>query len=213
MPHALTKTVFYFDELSESAKETARDWWRNNAYEYDWYEFIFDDAKECLANCGLDIDKIYFSGFSSQGDGACFEGSWSAEKVNAKALKEHTPKDNRLHDLVDKFAIVAKEYPGSSISVKHSGHYYHEHCTYFSDFEVSENDPINDLDYGSPEYKEREELIILAEQDIIDHCRDAMIWIYHRLEQEYEYLNADPQVDESILANEYKFYENGKIAI
>jgi hypothetical protein len=39
-----------------------------------------------------------------------------------------------------------------------------------------------------------------------------MRWIYRQLEREYDYQNADAQVDENIRANEYEFYEDGKRA-
>lgn len=37
-------------------------------------------------------------------------------------------------------------------------------------------------------------------------------WIYRQLETEYDYQNSDEQVDESIIANEYEFTEEGKPA-
>jgi len=212
MPHIQQKTVYYFDELSDSAKDTARQWWRNGAFDYEWYDSVFEDAQQCLAYCGLDVEKIYFSGFSSQGDGACFNGTWSAGEVNAVNLKAHASQDRELHRLVDAFAAIAKEYSGSSISFKHSGHYYHPYCTKFSDFEVSEDDLINSLDYGAPEYRARESLIFSAEQEVIELCRDSMKWVYRQLEREWDFQNADEQVDENIRANEYEFLEDGRRA-
>ena len=37
-----------------------------------------------------------------------------------------------------------------------------------------------------------------------------MDWLYRTLEREYNDLNSDEQVDESIRTNEYTFTENGK---
>lgn len=42
--------------------------------------------------------------------------------------------------------------------------------------------------------------------------REFADWIYSRLEAEYEYQNADEQVDESIRINEYEFAEDGNRA-
>ena len=39
--------------------------------------------------------------------------------------------------------------------------------------------------------------------------RDFNRWIYTSLRDEYEYLTADEQVDESIRENEYEFTEDG----
>ena len=52
----------------------------------------------------------------------------------------------------------------------------------------------------------------LPEDAIRENCRDFMDWIYKSLEREYDYMMANEQVDDSIIANEYEFTENGEIA-
>lgn len=47
----ITKTVYEFDELNDRAKEKARDWYREHALDYDWWECVYEDA----ANIGLKI--------------------------------------------------------------------------------------------------------------------------------------------------------------
>ena len=44
-----------------------------------------------------------------------------------------------------------------------------------------------------------------VEDEITDLLREFMDWIYSRLEKEWDYMNSDKSVDESILANEYNF--------
>ena len=66
--------VYKFSELDKSAKETAMQNWREGHLDYEWWDFVFEDATEIGKLMGIDIDQIYFSGFASQGDGACFEG-------------------------------------------------------------------------------------------------------------------------------------------
>jgi hypothetical protein len=39
--------------------------------------------------------------------------------------------------------------------------------------------------------------------------RDFADWIYSQLEKEYEWQNADEQVDDTIRANAYEFDEDG----
>lgn len=43
-----TKTIkmYSFDELSEKAKETARNWWREAAGCDEWWETVFEDARQ-----------------------------------------------------------------------------------------------------------------------------------------------------------------------
>ena len=70
----IEKTIYQFDELTDAAKEKAREWFRGIADEWG-DECIIDDAKRIGAMIGFDVDKIYWRGFSSQGDGACWTGS------------------------------------------------------------------------------------------------------------------------------------------
>lgn len=202
--------VFKFDELGDKAKERARDWYRQHAFDHDWWDSVYEDAKTCLALAGFDIDRIYFSGFWSQGDGACFEGAWSAKDVNVAKLKEHAPKDEELHRIVDALAEIARQHQDASFNVKHAGHYHHEHCTRFSDVEYGDDDPIETLPYGGPEYQERVAYLDGRTEELIELARDAMRWIYAQLEAEYEFLNSDEQVDELIRANAYEFTEEGR---
>lgn len=188
-------TVYKFNELSDKAKETARDWYREGALNNDWYDFVYEDAQRILNLAGFTIDKIYFSGFSSQGDGACFTGSWKADNVKlGEAIKE-APQDKDILRIANEIERITKLWPESNMTVKHSGHYYHK---YETTFEVNSDNKGN-LEEGS-------------EEAIIEVSRDAMEWIYRRLENEYNFMNEDDQIDENIIANEYEFEETGNRA-
>ena len=57
-----TKTIeiYEFNELSESAKETALDAVRQGNYGYDWFDFVYEDAESIgllLTGFGLDRDR------------------------------------------------------------------------------------------------------------------------------------------------------------
>jgi hypothetical protein len=49
-----TRTLYTFDELSDKAKDKAREWWRAGALNYAWWEFIFEDAE----SIGLKITEF-----------------------------------------------------------------------------------------------------------------------------------------------------------
>ena len=208
MPKPRTTLVYQFDELDEKAKERARKWYRQGNYDDSfWSECVIDDAKEIGTHMGMDIDNIYFSGFWSQGDGACFEGTWRASDVKVDKLKEYAPQDKELHRIVDGLADLAKEYPDGYFRVTHRGHYSHSGCTSF-DVELP-REQKEELEYGSPEYKALQVKLGEDEDTLIELARDFMDWIYRILEKEWEYLNADEQVDESIRANDYEFLKDG----
>ena len=96
MPKIVETTVFRFDELSDDAKDYARAWYRGVAFDDDWYEFVIEDFERICAIFGVRLKsdavrlygggtrqkpRIYFSGFSSQGDGACFCASYAHKKA------------------------------------------------------------------------------------------------------------------------------------
>lgn len=65
--------VYQFSELSKKAKEKALEVCRDINTKYDdWHDPIIEGAKEYLEASGFNEPKIYYSGFWSQGDGACF---------------------------------------------------------------------------------------------------------------------------------------------
>jgi hypothetical protein len=201
-----TKTInlFTFNELSDSAKEKARNWWREGSNDDTfWSECVIDEAKEEGRNMGLDIDKVYFRGFWSQGDGACFEGTWHACDVKAGETAKDwgdSPATKEIRRIAAEFEETAKNFPNASFSVKHSGHYSHEFCT---DFNVSLGE---DEDNGSISQEEWSR----AESDLIETARDYMRWIYKQLEKEYEYQNSDEVIDELLESNGYTFREDGE---
>jgi hypothetical protein len=210
----VTIEVYEYDELSPEAQTKARDWFRA-ADEGDAFyaESVYEDAAEIAGHLGITIEKserrsryhIFWSGFSSQGDGACFEGSWSAANVNAKALIEYAPQDVELHRIVKGFAEVAAAFPQASFTVKQSGHYNHEHCTEFAfEFEASETELARrgGFDQRQPEDD--------AEDRLRTAAKDFMRWIYKQLETAYNYEQEDETVAENIRANEYGFTVDGK---
>lgn len=187
--------VYTFDELSDDAKEKARGWWREGGTDSDWWEYIFDDAKTIATLFGLDIERVFFSGFSSQGDGACFEGGYQYKKGALAAVKAYAPLDTELHRIVKALQEVQrKAFYRLGASTKHRGHYYHSGCMAIDVCHI--DDSWRDI--GA------------LEDDIAECLRDFADWIYRQLEREYEYQNSDEQVDEAIRANGYTFTEDGK---
>lgn len=200
MPHNKTETVFYFAELEDDAKEKAREWYRNGALDYEWWDSVYEDAITCAAILGIEITTIYFSGFSSQGDGACFEGSYAYAKGSAKEIRKHAPQDMDLGSIADRLMELQRFwFYGLSASVRQSGHYMHEMCT-----------TINVHDDQNVCRSTR--AIVDAEEDLTGLLREFMQWIYSQLMKEYDWLNSEEQVDESITINEYEFNQDGSIA-
>ena len=206
------KTVYTFDELSDEAKENARNWWRE-CEEQDWQggEFVIDDASTVARIIGIEFDTrpvklmgggtrndptVYWSGFYSQGDGACFEGSYSYAKGASKAIREYAPQDTTLHAIADGLQKVQKcHFYSLAARMTHRGGYYHSG---YMSVDVEDNrDSYRDI-------RESEDLI----KDLMCDFAD---WIYSRLQDEYEYTMSAENVDEAIRINGYEFDENGRI--
>jgi hypothetical protein len=215
MPHIREVTVYQFDELSDHAKEQARQWYRTASQGDNYFaESVIEDAATIADLLGINLRQttvklmgggtrqeptIYWSGFWSQGDGACFEGTYYYAKGSTRKIREHAPQDTDLHTLTDGLAAVQRKYWYQlQASVKHRGHYQHELCT---EIDVESSGLIN-ADRITPEDADT----------VRELLRDFMRWIYRQLEKEYEYQNSDEVVDETIRANEYEFDEEGNRA-
>lgn len=196
MPRTIEKTVYKFDELSDSAKERAREWYRELIFSDSCdLECICEDAKTIAKLFGLEIENIYFSGFGSQGDGACFEGTYAYKKGAAKAVREYAPQDAELHAIVGRLQDVQRRnFYRLTASCTHRGHYYHSGCMSV-DIEERANRWRDIGDDGG---------------ELRDLLREFADWVYSRLKDEYYYQTSDEAVDESITINEYEFDEEGR---
>lgn len=222
MPHVIEKTVFYFEELSDSAKESARQWYREGMDNF-WSESVITDAVQIAEMLGIEVKTvtrnwhnittkksgtitepaIWWSGFSSQGDGAQFEGHYKYKAKAHKAIRAHAPLDTELHAIADELMTVQKAHGYRlEASVKSSGSYSHEYCTNIDVQLVPRGERFDSSAVDSPGIAVQEEVIALL--------RRYMKWIYKALETEYEWQTADEQVDDSIIANGYEFTESGK---
>lgn len=204
--------VFKYSELSEHAKSKARDWWRNTSCGDNFFaEHVYDYAAEIGAIMGIDLCQtrkqrvdgspiytptIYYSGFWSQGDGACFESTYRYKKGALSALRKHVNDPELLRICKALQDAQSKYFYRLQASTKHSGHYYHSGCMRVS------------VDYIG-DYVDRE--TDKGEDEITQALRDFADWIYAQLESAYDYENSDDNVAEVIEMNEYEFTEDGEI--
>ena len=204
----VTETPRVYTKQEEALIERYRD---TNVHWADWYTAVEEQVEEELAEIGFDVTQMYFSGFWSQGDGACFEGTMS----DWAKFCEQVP------TFVKAFPFLS-EYlkdEGATYTSGHSGHYYHEQCTnhdYSSELEygldqIDEDeitDPAAQMRYAMYKKALVEEGEIQRNQYsaittwLKEFFQDKMRDLYERLEQEYDYLTSDDVVWESIEAND-----------
>lgn len=187
------KTVYTYPELSESAQAKARDWYREGGFNYEWWGGVYDDARTVAALMGVEVGDIYFSGFWSQGDGACFEGSYAYAAGGVDAVIDYAPKDYKLHGIAEALRDAQRpEFYQLEASVRHRGQHSNSFCTVIAVTRDGYNAAAGPA------------------EDVCEALRGLMQWVYRQLESEYEHLSSDGAVAETIAANEYEFTEDGK---
>ena len=211
MPQIIETTVYHLEELSDDSKEQARAWYRGIAFDDDWHEPVYEDFERICEILGLRLKtstvrlfgggtrqkpRIWFSGFSSQGDGACFEAFYSYKNDALNNIRAHAPQDTELHQIAAALlAIQRRNFFQLHAETVHRGHHYHELCMAVS------------VERDSPTYRD---MTANAEDIVTEALRDLARWLYRQLEREYEYQTSNEAVDEAIQANEYSFTEPGR---
>lgn len=207
MSRVIETTVFTVNELTPEAFKKAHERYCNKGLGYDWWDFIFSDFTEIANILGIDIatlrnePSIYFRGFCSQGDGACFAGDYAYAKGSVAKIKEYAPKDTVLHQIAIDLREVQRRYfykVVASVS-QPSGHYVHEKSVSI--------DVMHDTEapYGGDRIKD-------ADQKQVEKCLERLMqWLYKSLEKENEYLMSEEYFKQDAEANGWEFKENGKM--
>jgi hypothetical protein len=204
MPETIETTVYQFDELSDAAKERARDWWKESRDESD-FDAVLEDFGRICDLIGITLDthpvqlmsgktrydpKIWYQVGYCQSDFAAFEGNYRYRTQAAKKLKQYAPQDAKLAAIVDALQEVQKRNSyGLRATVTHH-HYYGLQV----ETEHTAGREISDEDH----------------ETVKEAMRDLASWLYDTLRKEDEYQTEDEQVDENIRANEYTFTETGR---
>lgn len=198
-----------YKELSDTAKEHAFE--RHQEYaqsnDYFWWESTEEYWVEKLEGLGIytDTDKMHFSGFRSQGDGACFTGS-----INLREFLEAHPDLKQEH--VNLYMAVvpfdtrgaACEYYDIELTRVGGSHYNHEKSVHLGSWDLN---ILPELD--NDEGEDYELYMMEAESDITEQCREYMKEIYRELEAEHDYQQSIDCFLESV---DYKdFDEQGEL--
>lgn len=206
MPVEKTIMLYQYGELSDEAKEAARDWWLSCRDTQD-FEFVVDDFARICEIIGITLDthevrlmsgktrqdpNVWWSVGYCQSDFAAFDGRYSYKLGCLAAIKDYAPKDEKLHAIVADLR-KAQALHGYRLSARIKHHDY-----YGLQLEVSEGDDEN-ADVSAAAYTGIQEAI-----------KDLWRWLYDTLRREDEYQTSEEYVVEAIEANEYTFTEDGE---
>lgn len=218
---------YSFEELSPEAKEKALDHFRDANVDYDgWHDHIIEDFKEdLLHNFGFDEVDVQYSGFYSQGDGASFTGyCGNSEKFMKNGLgitkstdlidmgEEKKSDDDDLVDLMGDLRDIGfdtrERYKPDDFyfSVVRNTHRYSHENTIEGEIEVDEIELDRDDD------RDPDGMIDGLTDQTTEWARSKSRELYDMLYKEYEYLTSDDAVEDTIIANDYKFKEDGSLA-
>jgi len=182
-----TKTydLYAFDNLAASVRTQVLDRERDvNVGDEWWSAATVESWQATLEGQGYRSTKILFSGFGSQGDGACFEATLDL----ALWL--------RTHRHAGKYCGLGRTVDEVTITIRQAGHYYHERS-----MEVAGSYDGGD-DRVAQELDEVERLIDADATAISRH-------IYRDLQDRYLALTDDAAVAETLRANDVLFHQDG----
>lgn len=220
------KPNFLASELEDSdasgkVYERYADW---NVNMDGWWEPDVEGFKENMKEIGVNVSQVYFSGFNSQGDGACFECEldmkvFIPELINnsrIEALKSSyeecnsllLPKELGLRLVYDK-SLTNKLCEALSCSTHHNGHYYHSGCMDVSmgmDMSWFEEDDCTEgeLWYWMDNFYEG------LKNMFTEFLRGLADDLYKKLSDSDDYLRSQLAVFESLDCNEKYFFANGE---
>ena len=199
------KTLYKYEELSDRAKQRARECYLEGGLDYSWWEDSYEGFARVAEILGITLSQrsvplmsgkcryepeIYFSGFYHQGSGSSFCGTYGYAKGAVAKIKKYAPQDEELHRIAQGLQDVQRR------------HFYRLTADI-----TSARDHYIRVEVEDSENRYRD--IGDAEDDVRGLMNDFNDWMFKCLQDEYEYLTSDEAVEESIVANEYEFDEYG----
>lgn len=203
MKPTTTKTIdlWSYKDASDTLKDIILEKHRYLNVEHDdWSEYCIELQAEEMEEHGFVSPEIRFSGFSSQGDGACFDiKSFDAGRY----IKENT--------LQEQFPLITK-YPEAIFGYirenSHSHHYCHSNTRYF-ELNIEETELPETM---ATEFNEYEKEASAFEKHVEQTREELSNSTYSNLSNVYYSHLEDDSVADMLEANEYLFDENGDIS-
>ena len=200
--------VYTFNELDQESKEKAINDHRNNYNDCDFDDYFDDETLEfkCfLKNIGFNNVETFYSGFHSQGDGACFDFT------NLNLDEVVTKQEGNTYSVVhDKFIEENIKLLKDILKIKESI----EFSTYITRYNYN-HEKSRGIDYKF--YNEHKTCKTI--EKLISNFLDVLGDLYIDLSQKYykqlsnhaAYVDSDEYIIETLINNDYEFTINGKI--
>ena len=214
----ISEATYHYNELPEQGREKARDNYIQNWIHDNWYDYIYEDAKDGGSVRGFEIEDINFSGFWSQGDGAMWTGAVDIPKFIEHYFPESIGRECWLW-------LIEDGWVESRVNIHRSSHHFsHSNCMGITGTEPAHYDEddtlrvdcilkhapietiysliIHDTACSIKDISDLEELIL-------NEARRYADMVYDRLRDGYEYECSEGQISECYDANNVLFNEEG----
>ncbi len=188
--------------LQQEAQFMSGDCW--------WSESVDDDFKTDGVERGFDIEEMFWSGFSSQGDGASWVGTVDIGRFLACHLAPTNPQYARYVVLQE---LVAGSRIDTYAKITAEGHYSHEYSMRCGDVEAdvvggtmhegvlqgADTEVLFDSIDG-------DNLLSDLEEWILEQAQDYARKYYAALESEYDYLTGE----DALIERDLDYDEEGE---
>ena len=189
-----------FDGLDAENQERAREWYLEDGPPDGWYEWVFGDFARVCDRLGVQLrfhderligggtreePNIYFDGFGTQRDSACYEGEWTFVEDAVERIESYAPEDGELHSIAGRLAQAQRENDGELYARVRS--------------------PRGNYMTVDVEREDDREMAPGTEDAVIEALQDLGTWLFRSLEREYHDQLSNETVDETIRINEWLF--------
>jgi hypothetical protein len=182
--------IYTVDELDEKVRNTVIEEYRDILVEYDWWEPIYEGFREDMRELGLE-GELCFSGFYSQGDGACFVSETVDTDLLVRTLYESG------YDIPEDALLYSGDYSIriSKVHASFANQYSHEYTIEAVITNEGDRIPVTD--------------IAKLENVLTEWIRSECKLVYKNLETYYDELVTDDAILETIRDNNWMFTESG----
>lgn len=222
-----TRTVYYYDELNDKAKERARRWFTGNDYPFPgWYDYIVETFTEFCEAVGL---TVFTDGngtprltFDVDRCEAGLSGVFLYRPDAVECGKQYMGWDTTPpSSFRDKHFLAALEGDFSRLAkLREQYHVEPEDLEYsirltprgFWEISSDNYPTLYDMEQKDAEGFPAEldaDVHDLFEREVREIISDLLQWLLAMLADELTYLWMDETIEKSILANEYEFLEDG----
>lgn len=198
--------VYKYNELSEEAKEKAKQWYLDGQEAFIFTDMCKEDLYNLFGKNNLDVQ---YSLASCQGDGFNIYGTIDTESI-FKCLEKHNggTQFEKFEDVMteeEKKIILAYANECGEIKLPMNNHY----CYSLADYIDVAEDWTWNLEYT--DYTEINEDVLVKFERLVRDIFHTLCRGYEKWGYKYFYEVSDEDMEEACDANGWEFTEDGKI--